>query len=195
MTFRAHISFVRAIQENTGREAKELLKFLRNHGAEFEKKGHPYLCEHSKKWKNAFKKALGVQARQLAQFFKDDRSVEEVVTEILKCEEPSGPEITRAAYAYAFLRCIYGVKGGEEPTSQHKTWIELLGRKDLKPCLDVIGVNWTQVQGYLEKSKNGPHLKEAHKKLSKADREVLAGLKFYQFYKLVIQPIPTGVTR
>lgn len=190
-TFRYHLSFIKSLQEDSERNPKsaKLLEFLAR-GPRFAG-SHRYLVDHSEAWKKLFIGALGSQGRELRRYFMKEAEPDQVITLILK-QRAASSAIFRAAYAYAFLRCLYGVQGGKEAAPSHSIWIPLLMRRANDPRIAELGISTTKLREYLHLSKTTPHLLKEHQKLSKVDRDVLAGLKFRQFYNLAIRPIPGG---
>jgi hypothetical protein len=158
------------------------------------------LAHHSQKWKKLLMHTCGKPGVQFARLLRiyqfknsDLNAVEYAVDEIIRAPGKFDPLLYRAAFAYAFLRCIYGPGGSNiEAHIKAEDWVRhLLSGITRLPVNDKMR-SFTK---YLDQCRESPVWHHVAQDKRNQGRIVLASLKFRTFYTLYINSIPIRLQR
>lgn len=202
-TFQSYESMLRRIDNppNTVRKSdvKELQSFLRDKRRSFNG-SRWFFNRYEKKWKSLFRKSMGNHSRQFADLiFKIQKNsegrgermsivdiVESAISKILLRPNQYDVILRNGAFAYAFMRYMYGINTieGVHLHTKAEDWGPLLlKRVRLEKSL-------ARFQILIGHAHSHPPLGRLHSRLKKQGRMILASLKFHAFAALYLSATP-----
>lgn len=197
-TFGAYRSMyrnVRATQNGYAAALRTLLSTRRRY------RGHPrFFIENAPVWRKALRRSMGRPGQQFARLLdrlyredSDSSVVDRAITELLQ-KTTYDTWLRRAAFCYAFLRCVYGITASIQGIRSFYAvthWAKLLSRILARPPRDL--ARYRRFLRLIQASVEKPALENLHRRARADNGIVLASLGFHVFYNLYVAHSPQGV--
>jgi hypothetical protein len=196
-TFAAYRSMYRNVISSRTGDGASLRSFLYTRRRY---RGDPsFFIDHAQEWRTALRRSMGAPGQQFARLLdrlykekSDSGAVDRAITKLLRT--PSFDKwLRKAAFCYAFLRCVYGITASVEgirsifPSS---AWAEMLARILREPPAD-LGV-YARFLPLVKASVEKPALEHLHRRARSENGIVLSSLGFHVFYNLYVAHSPQG---